>query len=254
MKFVRHSVVSWPKLKEREEAINLREQGFTYSEILERVPVAKSTLSVWLGSVGLTKKQEQRITEKKKAAMQRGWEARRRTRIGTTERIHKKALTQVGRISARDLWLIGIALYWAEGSKAKPHSPSTGFIFSNSDYRMLRVMRIWFRLIGIPEDDVEYSLYIHMTHHQRIREACSFWTTKLSIPASKLQRVYFKRNILSTSRKNVGNEYHGLVRIRIRRSTNLNRVIAGWIDGVVTEASRAKLGGRLTVGQEALNL
>ncbi len=38
---------------EKEKAIALRKQGKTYSEILAKIPVAKSTLSLWLHDVGL---------------------------------------------------------------------------------------------------------------------------------------------------------------------------------------------------------
>ena len=37
-------------------AIGLRKRGLTYSEIMAKVPVAKSTLSDWLHSVSLAKR------------------------------------------------------------------------------------------------------------------------------------------------------------------------------------------------------
>ena len=36
---------------------NLRREGMTYSEILKIIPVAKSTISLWLREVGLSKKE-----------------------------------------------------------------------------------------------------------------------------------------------------------------------------------------------------
>ena len=56
------------KIKEKEKAIILRKRGMTYSEILDVVSVAKSTLALWLQSVNLSKKQKQRITEKRLAS------------------------------------------------------------------------------------------------------------------------------------------------------------------------------------------
>lgn len=85
-----------PKLKEREHAIELRRQGLTYSEILKRVPVAKSTLSVWLGEVQLTTKQQQRITEKKRSAMLRGAQARRAQRLSSSKLIFSSAHKRIG--------------------------------------------------------------------------------------------------------------------------------------------------------------
>ena len=63
------------KTQEKQRAITLRKQGLSYNEILKKVPVSKSSLSLWLRSVGLAKEQKQRLTEKKLTSMKRGWEA-----------------------------------------------------------------------------------------------------------------------------------------------------------------------------------
>ena len=52
------------KLKLKEKAVKFRKQGLSYSEILKQIPVAKSTLSLWLKSVNLSNKQSQRLAEK----------------------------------------------------------------------------------------------------------------------------------------------------------------------------------------------
>ena len=44
------------KKKEKAKAIRLRRKGKSYNEILEKVPVAKSTLSRWLRDVSLAKR------------------------------------------------------------------------------------------------------------------------------------------------------------------------------------------------------
>src|SRR3989344_1851838 len=103
----------------RDKAIELRRQGLSYSEVLKQVPVAKSTLSLWLQDVGLSKKQKQRLTEKKRQSALRGALSRKNWRIKSSKEIIEKAEREIGRLSERELWLIGIALYWAEGSKEK---------------------------------------------------------------------------------------------------------------------------------------
>mgnify|MGYP003386880402 CR=1 FL=1 len=241
MNKVRHTIYrdyGVPKLKERERAIDLRREGLSYSEILKQVPVAKSTLSVWLGDVGLTTKQKQRLTEKRLSAARRGGLVRHTQRIESTNRIHTKAVAEVRRISRRDLWLLGIALYWAEGSKQKEHNPSSGIIFSNSDHRMVMVFRRWLISLGVSESDIYYSIYLHSTHAHRASEIKQFWERALGLAPSSIEKVYFKNSTPSTNRKNVKNEYYGLVRLRVRRSTNLNRMIAGWVEGSVKELPR----------------
>ena len=49
------------KVSEKKKAIELRKQGLSYSEIRKIVTVAKSTLSLWLRSVGLAKRHIRRI-------------------------------------------------------------------------------------------------------------------------------------------------------------------------------------------------
>ena len=103
------------RLAEKQKAIKLRKSGKTYSEILAEVPVAKSTLSEWLKSVQLAKPQKQRITKKRRMAALRGAQSRRQTRVSEVKALERDGLVEVGAISARELWLIGVALYWAEG-------------------------------------------------------------------------------------------------------------------------------------------
>ena len=60
------------KIEEKNKAIELRKQGLSYREILEQIPVAKSSLSLWLKSVKLAESQKQRLTEKKLASARKG--------------------------------------------------------------------------------------------------------------------------------------------------------------------------------------
>jgi hypothetical protein len=110
--------------------------------------VAKSTLSIWLKDVGLSKPQQQQITEKRKAAQIKGAAARRTTRIKEVDILLAAGISDIGEINDRELFLIGIALYWGEGNKQKLHNVSQGVAFANSDYRMVKVFIAWLDLIG----------------------------------------------------------------------------------------------------------
>jgi hypothetical protein len=223
-----------PKTEEREKAIKLRKEGFSYSEILKEIPVAKSSLSLWLRSVGLAKKQKQRITEKKLAAALRGARAKKEKRMALVKEIKDKARKDIKNINKRDLLLIGTSLYWAEGAKEKENNPGVGINFSNSDPRMILIFIKWLRTIfTINNSDLSYELYIHETAN--LRNAKLYWSKILSMPAQNL-RVYFKKNKINTIRKNIGNNYYGLIRLRVAKSSTLNRKIAGWIEGICTRS------------------
>lgn len=229
------------KSVEKEKAIRLRKEGRTYSEILTEIPIAKSTLSEWLKSVQLAKSQKQRITKKRIESALRGAQARHQSRIAEIEELEQKGRIEIDRLSSRELWLIGIALYWAEGSKQYDHSPSTGIMFANSDERMLRVFLKWLEQMDIPPSAIFFELYVHESRKSEAKSFGRWWARELRQPLSKLDRVYLKKGNPKTNRKNIADLYHGLIRIKVNSSTVLNRKINGWVHGIV-----ASLGSGVT--------
>lgn len=220
---------------QKQKAIKLRKEGMSYSEILRVVPVAKSTLSIWLRSVGLSKTQQQRLTAKKLDAGKRGGAARNVTRINTTAEIVNRSKRQIGVISKRELFLVGAVLYWAEGSKEKETAPGSGIQFTNSDPKMLRVFLLWLRsACKIEEEKIHFQIYLHETNENRIREVVEHWSKNLMVTEDRLNKIYFKRNKVSTNRKNTGELYFGLVRIKVRESSRLVRSISGWVNGITS--------------------
>src|SRR3989344_1983843 len=113
-----------PKTTQREEVVKLRKKGFSYSEIKKLIPVSKSSLSLWLRNISLSRAQIKRLRAKGDVARQLGSNALKAERIKRTKSITNEAISEVGELSSRELWLIGTALYWAEGTKQKGHHPS----------------------------------------------------------------------------------------------------------------------------------
>ena len=219
------------KLKEKQKAIRFRKRGFSYSEILEKVPVAKSTLSLWLRSVDLSNRQKQRLTKKKLAAALRGAMIRKNQRLDITKEIKDKARNEIKKISNRELWLVGVSIYWAEGAKQKETNPSQKVQFSNSDVRMVKVYLKWlYRICKISLKNIGFEIYIHETAN--IEEAKKYWSKTLNLSEDKFQKIRLKKHKINTKRKNIGRDYHGLLSVTVKRSTNLNREITGWIEGI----------------------
>lgn len=216
------------KEKEKRAAIKFRKQGFSYTEILEKVPVSKSTLSVWLKDIGLAQEQKQRFTEKRRLAQVKARETWRNIRVMKEAGIVASARKEIRKISRRELWLIGIVLYWAEGTKQKPHTVSQKVSFNNSDPKMVLLFNQWVQKICLrKQSDLTYSIYIHRTA-DRLR-AQKFWENLLR---TRIDKVYYKSHNPKTNRKNTQADYVGLLRIDVKKSTDLNRIIRGWIEGV----------------------
>ena len=216
----------------KNKAIQLRQEGLTYSEILKKVPVAKSTLSEWLRSVKLAKRQFQKLTDKKKISALRGSAARKNQRIENEKIIKSNAFAEIGKISDREEWLCGVMLYWAEGAKQKETDVSVGIKFSNSDSIMLIFFKYWLKkYLNVTDDDIVIELYLHENFKAKKDFYVNYWSEKLNYPIDKFDKIYFKKNKINTLRKNVNENYYGQINMRVKRSTNLNRKITGWIEG-----------------------
>ncbi len=230
---------------DRVEAIRLRQHGATYQDILKHVGVAKSTLWRWFKAEGFVETRPQRLTELKRQAQRRGAIVVRERRVQRTQAIIEQAKREVGTLTERDLFMLGIAFYWAEGSKQKPHNVSASVIFSNSDPRAIKIFLTWLQascLISL--NDVTFEIYLHETADAR--KAQSFWAEQLNLSLRTFQTIRWKRHAIRSRRKNIGDAYHGLVRVRVHRSANLNRRIAGWIEGIcqrVGESANGKPSG-----------
>jgi hypothetical protein len=217
------------KESEKKEAVKLRLQGLSYNEILKEIPVAKSTLSLWLRDVGLAKKQKQELTEKRRLAQQKAQEVCKNNRIIKENHIIAVAKNEINRISKEELLLIGATLYWAEGSKQKKHNVSQGVSFGNTDPSMILLFIKWVREIcNCSSDRFVFSLYIHDTADKH--RAISFWEKLVD---NKISWIYLKKHKIKTKRKNINDKYFGLLRVDIRKSTDLNRKIKGWVLGII---------------------
>ena len=223
----------------KERATMLRKEGKSYADILRSVPVAKSTLSLWLRNVGLSKRQQQTLSARKLESAKRGAYKRKENRITQTKELVTKAKNDIHALSDYELLLVGAALYQAEGSKEKEGQPGIGLLFSNSDPAMHRVVLAWYgRILHVPAGEITYELYVHQQAVERLEEIRAFWAAELNLPVNKLTRVYYKKDKKGTSRKNVGNVYYGLLRTRVSKSSTLNRRTVGWAMGIHDQVVR----------------
>ncbi len=214
------------KEREKKVALALRQSGLSYREILAQVPVAKSTLSLWLRDIGLAHRHKRILSEKQRMAALRGAAQRKAQRVASTRLIELLAQKEVVGMRNKPLWLAGTMLYWAEGSKQKETNVSQGVKFSNSDSCMVGLFLKWLiEICQISREAIKCELYIH--EKSKVEDALRYWN-ELLMPL-KIEATYFKKHNVSTNRKNIRDDYHGLVAVRVRRSTDLNRKITAWI-------------------------
>jgi len=221
------------KVKEKRDAIKLRRQGKTYTDILRVIPVAKSTLAIWLKEAKLSIPEKQKFTEAKRLASLRGGQAKKKERIKKQNEIYSRANLEISNVSDRELFFIGVIMYWAEGAKEKEYYPGSQLQFSNMDPKMIQVFLVWLlKVCKIHKNMLVFNIFLHETHKSRVEEVKRYWSKITGFPVPNFSTIYWKRNKLKTNRRNMEEKYHGVLKIKVRRSSDLVRKVAGWSEGI----------------------
>lgn len=106
----------------REQAISLREEGHTYSEIKLRLNVSKGTLSSWLKAHPLSDEQIARLSEFRYKRIEKYRDTMRKKSEQKMDLIYKAVKEDIGLLSDREFYMLGLGLFWGEGSKTKSGS------------------------------------------------------------------------------------------------------------------------------------
>ncbi|WP_455351302.1 hypothetical protein [Streptomyces sp. SYSU K217416] len=219
----------------RERARELRTQGLTYDQIQVELGCSKSSISLWVRD--LPKPERRRTREEASAIAKRGWEVTLQRRDLERRRTKQEAAAEIGPVTERELFLIGIGLYWAEGSKAKPHRPQERVTFVNSDPHMIKVFLAWLHLLGVDADHLRFHVHIHESSD--VPAAEQFWSDLVGTNVGAFGKTTIKRHNPRTNRKNTGDAYRGCLAVRVLKSADLYRRIEGWRCGIVGAASAA---------------
>ncbi len=221
------------KVQEREKAIELRKKGYSYNEILQEVPVAKSSLSLWLKDLPLTESEKEYLHTRKDVNISRGRikvaAILRDRRLKRDEIISKEAEKEYEGNKNDELFKIGVALYWAEGAKRNNY-----FAFSNSDYKMMRVMVCWIeKILNINRNNLHAYLYIHKLY---AHENCEgFWSEKLTIPLTCFRKTTYKPTNKQVKKRP---QYKGCLRIVVPKSAMLLKKMKVWQNMLAKEYMR----------------
>ncbi|MEU7024841.1 hypothetical protein ABZ990_30015 [Streptomyces sp. NPDC046203] len=218
----------------RERARALRLEGRTYDQIQLELGCSKSSISLWVRD--LPKPERKRTREEASAIARKGWEATLRIREEQRQARKNTARDEVGNMTERELFLVGVGLYWAEGAKSKPYDRRESVTFVNSDPNMIRIYLAWLTLLGIDRERLRFHVMIH--ENADIERAERYWADLAQVDVTTLGKTTLKRHNPKTVRKNVGDDYYGCLAINVRQGAGLYQRIEGWWSGLVVEAQR----------------
>jgi hypothetical protein len=188
-------------------------------------------LSNWLRGVLVDEGARSRLADRERAGRENAAAAIRARREVREARIIGEARAQMpASVAGSELFLVGLALYWSEGAKAKPWNPSTSVCLVNSDPDVIRVFLAWLSLLGITQSEVTFRVAIHRSGD--VDGAEKFWAAVVGVSQSELARTSLKRHERRQSRHHPTESYLGCLRVEVRKSTDFNRQIAGWWQGL----------------------
>lgn len=183
---------------EKQKAIALRRKGESIKDITKKLSVAKSSVSVWVRDVQLTKSQLTKLSTK--GVSKQLIEKRRSKRLFNEQIKRDQAMSLAGedikRISKHELRLIGLCLYWGEGGKTHQGVAR----ISNSDHDVIKVMMRFFREVCLVEEK-KFRGHIHTYSHLNSKKAELYWSSVSGIPQSQFYKTYIKQSIVSKGKR-----------------------------------------------------
>ncbi|MFD7320798.1 hypothetical protein ACFV9D_06855 [Streptomyces sp. NPDC059875] len=224
----------------RDRARELRLRGMTYDQIQVELGCSKSSISLWVRD--LPRPERKRTREEASAIARRGWEVTLQRRDEERRRTKREAASEIGVVTDRELFLMGVALYWAEGTKSKPHRRQERITFVNSDPNMIKLFLDWLRLLGVEDERLRFYVHIHETAD--VATAERFWAELVGMGPASFNKTSLKKHSPKTNRKNTDAEYRGCLVIQVHQSAELYRRVEGWWCGIVGAAPASLPGNR----------
>lgn len=227
------------KSEARLKALQMRRTGCSIGEIARVLGVSKGSASVWCCDIQLTAAQSERLRRNQIKAGHKGrmigTNANKQKRLTNIAQQKTYAEMAVGTLSRRDTFMLGVALYWGEGTKARgSHTAIT-----NSDPETILFARNWFESIGVSRDLFKPYIFISRTHRHRADVLLDFWSKYLAIPKDQFANIVFLKGTPKKIYEN-HDSYYGVLALRVRRGMTLKYYISGLIQACKKQAGVAQ--------------
>lgn len=212
------------KTAARLKAESLRHQGRSVKEIARKVGVSQSTASRWCSDIILSTDQRNTLEKKRREAGTKAlapWIRRNRDlKKNDIEKQSQQGRRDINQTTKRDLFMLGLGLYWGEGYKRG----SQEWGFTNSDPGMIRAILAWLHeCYGIPIERIIARLTINLRYKTQTKRLMNMWARETGISLSQFGQPTFISGYNGS--KLDERSYRGTLRIKVRRGTSLRRRI-----------------------------
>lgn len=224
------SMIHPPAIKESVRA--LRQRGLSISEIAKRYSLPKTTVHLWIRDIRLSKDQSEILKVKAIKALAKArikaQHIKKAQRAHTIALLTRKGIEDIGILTKRDLLILGVSLYWAEGFKNK-HEKRLGFC--NSDPAMIRLyMKFLTDVMCIEKSDLTARVGLNESYKNSALEIQEFWEKETGLLRAQFTKPFFQKTVWK--KEFIDRNYRGVLRIHAKKSANLLLYMRGLMQGL----------------------
>lgn len=219
------------KSKEKLKARQLRRVGQSIKEIAEVLKVSVGSVSGWCKDIILSDDQiknlQLRVTDPYYGKKAEYFYKKSKEFAEKVDNLKIQGINAIGGLSKREVFLIGVALYWGEGFKK---DCQVGF--ANIDARLIKFFIFWLeKCFSIDKDDLIVRVTANNAYKSKIHDLEEYWSKEIRIPKEQFSKPFFQKTRWKKQCEN-SESYHGVLRVKVRRSVDLLRKIHGFIEGI----------------------
>ena len=222
----------------KEKALTLRLKGYSYNEINKTLNIPKATLSGWFSNLILPLEAQRRIAARISQGVMNGLlkHNKRQTVLARKRagQIRHDARKEISPFTKKDLLLVGIILYWAEGYKrikvvngreVTNHMVS----FTNSDPLMIKTF-VSFARDNMGINPAKIRVQLRLFKHINEQSAIAYWSKISGLPKESFGKASYVISRSSLGKRPFKRLPFGTVQVRICDTRQFHRLM-GWIEG-----------------------
>lgn len=163
---------------------------------------------------------------------------RTKSRLIFENDVFNEGIKDVGKLSKREMFLIGVALYWAEGFK---HIDESSLGLATMDVNMAKFYVTWLKkCLGVESERLSFRVTANILYSNKIKEMEKYWSDSLGVNLDQFVKPFYQKSKQNRVYAN-SDKYFGVLRIRVRKSINILRKMRGWMAGLARASSNDKI-------------
>lgn len=218
--------------KKKFQAQNLRDTGYSYNMIQSKLGISKSTLSNWFRDRPFTPNHE--VLKRIQHGPIKSATRSHNQKVKEIEELLKFGAKEIGNLTKRDLWLLGLGIYIGEGTKSYD-----SIRLANADPMVIKLTLKWFKeIIGVSNKNILIRLHLYPDNNEKV--CIKYWKDITELPLKSFYKTYIDQRINKTMIKRKKLPF-GTAHITIRANGNkdygvrLSRRMSGWMHGVLSQ-------------------